>query len=142
MELQVRTFDKYSGSNLVTKSKTTGRGDVIVVQGDGSYWGPNQLKNPAYLIIRVPVSRIEAEAMLSREVGDSLVNPRLYLRQFKLDLDILVGLGYQIPNATAMMAARYPNGQDTDGYLGLPANPILSVRSVDFRAAKVQKVAL
>jgi hypothetical protein len=142
MELLVRTFDKYSGPDIVTKSKTTGRGDVIVVQNDGAYWGPNELKNPAYWILRVPIAKNEAEAMLSPEFGDPMVNPLLQLRKFKLDLGILAGLGYEISDELMAMEARYPKGMDSDEYLKGADNLIVEVSDVDFSAAKIQKAGL
>lgn len=142
MELLVRTFDKYTGEDVRLQSKNTRRGDVIAVQPDGAYWGPCEVKNPAYVILRVPVSETEARAMLTPELGDPLAKPLLHVREFHIDLDALALLGYRIPNPKEAREARYPNGKDIQDYLNLPDSPVIEVQSVDFQSSRARKKPL
>ena len=138
-ELLVRVFDKYTGSDPITKSKNTVRGDVIAIQDDGAYWGPCEIKNPAYIIFSIPVSMTEAEAMLAPEQGDPVVKRTLQRRAFKLEVDLFLDIGRSIPSENDAREARYPSGVDSLDYLKGPDRPIIDIPASAFRAAKAQK---
>lgn len=90
MELLVRIRDKVS-EDFHKNIALTKRGDVIVVMPDGHDWGIEELANPDWRIIRVPVSRVEAEAMVAHELKQSEEQDKRLLqrRAFKFDLDSL-----------------------------------------------------
>lgn len=102
MELLVRTFDNQRR-----------RGDVIAVHKDGSYWGPCELKNPSYMILRVAIAEKDVPT--------------------RINLDALAGLGYTVPAAEQAREARYPNGLDSQNYMQLPAKPIVELKTAEFK---------
>lgn len=141
MELLVRTFDRYEGTDRVTQSKSTGRGDVIVVRPDGWAWGPAERKNPTYIILRVDIPDGEAMALASREPGDDAINTTLRIRLDRIDLDALRGLGYAVPAAEDCRSRRFPGGRDS---LDLEARdiPVIAVTAAHLRVARTRKTPI
>ncbi len=107
-EMLVRLYDKYTGKDPVTRSKTTHRGDVIVVREDAWPWSDLERKSPDWIIITVNMPVEKARTMLAPEQGDPLINPLLQLRTFKVDLDALTVLGVPIQTAKDAMRAKFP----------------------------------
>lgn len=90
MELLVRIRDKINLNDPYFHDMLTKRGDVIVVKSDGHAWGKEEIANPEWIIIRVPLSRSEAEALLAGTLisnGDRQILRRK--REFRLNVDAL-----------------------------------------------------
>ncbi len=107
-EMLVRLYDKYTGKDQVMRSKTTHRGDVIVVREDGWPWSDQERKSPDWIILTVNMPIQKAQTMLAPEQGDPLKNPLLQLRAFKVDLDALTVLGVPVQTAKDAMLAKFP----------------------------------
>ena len=86
MEFLIRVKDKVS-DDIYGDVQLTKRGYVIAVVPDDHDWARQELINPEWRIIQVPmISRAEAESMLAVEPGLD-VNRMRQRRAFKIDLD-------------------------------------------------------
>lgn len=137
MELLVRTFaqDWVDPDN----PKCAQAGDVVAYKPDDWQWGPCEIRNPTFIVLRVNISELEAKGMQGVEPGDGKTNPFLRKRQFHLDLEVLRTLGYSIPDAMTARAERFPGGMDRDDYRSSPPRPVINVTVGHFRAAKRAK---
>lgn len=67
-------------------------GDVVAIKPDGWTWGLQEQVSQDWRIIRVPnMTQVQADAMLSAELGDPLLNPRLRKRGNYFDINELPG---------------------------------------------------
>ncbi len=92
-ELLVRAIDKTNADPWLD-AQCTKRGDVIVIVDDGHRWGPGELQDRQYIIVRAPgVPASKASAYLAPERGDDQFssNPGLRARGFYMDLDASCG---------------------------------------------------
>ena len=96
-EMLVRTLDKYEGEDLKLQAKSTGRGDVIVVVGDGWQWSAIERTSPEWIIVKCSASLEECQAMRATEQGNELTNPYARVRAFRFDLDAFVRQGHNVP---------------------------------------------
>ena len=63
-------------------------GDVISICPDGWKWSKAERENPVWRIIRVPLLKIECDALLARGDGDPMLEP-CHKRKYKVDFDKL-----------------------------------------------------
>lgn len=91
MELLVRIVDKPcpQGYDEMKALKLTKRGDVIAIQENGFAWSERERKNPEWAIIRVSITRAEAQALLTPEATSDQKRHLRRKRGFMLDLDAL-----------------------------------------------------
>lgn len=110
-EMLVRVIDKYEGADERIKTKTTMRGDVIVVNPDGWPWSEIERTAAQWVILKVNATVEKCQQLRARELGDPITNPYLRILAFGLDLDALAGFGHAVPTAAAAKAraaARQP----------------------------------
>ena len=108
MEVLIRVVDKGVADDC---SKA---GDVIAICPDGWAWGTQELVNPDWRIIRVPILKAQADAFLSR-ANNPLVKRR---REWAIDFS-------KLPNPALFSGAR-----DT---------PIISLTRAQVTKAAVKK---
>lgn len=153
MQLLVRVLNKYDGSDPQQIATHTARGDVIDVVEDDHQWGRLDLTSPSWVVLHVPISRAEAEAMKVSEDPEGNT-PDVRVRAFSLDLDALIARGYVgIPTREQASAIRdryeaqaTQSGTARSEAKHNPANAswteIVDVSAEDFRAARTRKLAL
>lgn len=89
-QVLLRVVDKTNLDDPYHDCKCLKRGDIVVVVGDAHVWGREELRDPAWRILRLPNITVEqAEAFLGPELDTDPANPSRVLqrRQFKLDVD-------------------------------------------------------
>jgi hypothetical protein len=87
-EFLIRVHDKVNPDSVYSDVKCLKRGDVVSVCPDGWVWSTRELRLPFWRIVKVAgMAMDEAEAFLSPEPGDSLLNKMLRRRAFKVDVD-------------------------------------------------------
>ena len=139
MQLVVRIIDKGGGSTV--------RGDVIEIVPDDHIWGRFDLTNPSWVVLRVPISKEEAETV---KHGEDPETP--WIRSFHLDLDALIARGHSgVPTKAAAERVRdryeaQARGGSRSDAKHDPANAlateVVDVSAKDFRAAIVRKPAI
>jgi hypothetical protein len=140
MEILVRLTDQYDGEDLIAISKSGRRGDVVVGRPDGSYWGPCELKNPQFIILRAPLPTGNLMTLLSADITeDPLSNPVLHKRAFHLDLD---KLGIALMSAKEARDLRFPGGKDVEDYRSRPDQKIIDIPLGVLLSAIVRKEPL
>lgn len=112
MELLVRVRNKRTTGDSRQDLTLREAGDVLQVRPDGWNWGAGERCSQDFRVVRVPVTEVEARAMLSAEQGDRGEKPALWPRLFKLDLRTL---------------------------RSLPRNTITEIPVAEFRSARTQK---
>lgn len=83
MELIVKIVDR--GDELPGSSRA---GDVIAIMPDGHKWGSAELENPEWRIIRVPLTKVECDALLTSIEPETLADVPI-LRKYKIDFTLL-----------------------------------------------------
>jgi hypothetical protein len=114
-ELLVRVVDKANPDDLYKDVKLTKRGDVIVTAEDGWQWGIEELKNPAWRIIKLPGVKVADVSFLTDAEPDprpvetrvGAAPPTLQRRRHKFDVDSAL-LPVGIRNAIADDSRRVP----------------------------------
>lgn len=114
-ELLIFTTDTI-GDDVYKNTKLPKRGDVITVQEDGWRWGDEELKDPRFLVLKIPGAAVkEFMHLTSAEVATrpgteaqtdpvQLINT-LQMRGFHIDLDALKNLKPEItPKVTSKQA--------------------------------------
>lgn len=64
-------------------------GEVIVYKPDGWAWSPKELAHPDWVIVRVPITKSEAESLTCCEFNPESRKPFAYARQRRLNLKAL-----------------------------------------------------
>ena len=106
-EFLVRVVDRPRTGDPRKDCLRLGRGDVVVVQEDGRYWGPKDRSNPHWLIVKCPgMTLAEGRALAAPEprVGPKQKGPApryRHKRLYRLDVDTLIGP----PNGAGRRAA-------------------------------------
>lgn len=130
-EMLLRVVDKINLNDPYLDVKCLKRGDVVVICDDGWEWGSEDLRNPAWRILKLPnVSKSMAEAFLGPELDTDPANPSRMLqrRAFKFDVD---NASLPLPIKAWLADVSRANPSFT---AGLSAAQLLS-----FRAAKPRK---
>lgn len=86
MELVIRVHAKPTPTRQLQAERLS-RGDVVAALPDGHPFSERELTNPAWRIVRVPLTQVEAEALVSREIDQEETRQLLFHRQYRLDLD-------------------------------------------------------
>jgi len=97
MELLIRIVDKGIGEPEKDRGiKFSKAGDVIAACPDGWGWSKLEIENPDWRVVRVNLSQLEAESLLSAGDGDMQLMPIDFHRYF-IDLDKLpVGVKQEV----------------------------------------------
>ena len=64
-------------------------GDVIAAKPDGWAWSVRERENPEWVIVRAPITEVEAQALIAMEFDPLHRRPFVYSRQRTLDLKAL-----------------------------------------------------
>lgn len=105
-QIVVITKDKVDPADPVNNAGQYKRGDVICALPDDWVFGDQELSNPMFQIIKIPdMSVTEANALCAEELGDRKVNPYLWRRLFKIDVDSSASLKTAVGDGSKRQSA-------------------------------------
>lgn len=85
MELLIRVKNNPS-SNRRQHTSRFHRGDVIAAKPNSHVWSRRERRNPNWRIIRISITRVEIEALLSAEIDILGIKDFIWKRQRKIDI--------------------------------------------------------
>ena len=89
-QLLIRTVDQINSTDEIKNYQLMKRGDVIAVRDENHIWGSKELNNLDSIIIKVDLTKEQAESLVTPEFSNDLTkNYILRKRGLKIDLDNL-----------------------------------------------------
>lgn len=88
-QLLVRVKDKINPNSEILSAKLMKRGDVVHVADENHVWGTKELSNPDWRILKVELTKEQAESLLAPEHPPDLLKEYKMLRKraIRLNLD-------------------------------------------------------